>query len=320
MADGENPIKVMSWNIHGPGRARVRNDLIPVAATRINPDVMLLQNTRTNLLVDIFDTVLVENFAEVEAGRRRESRILYNTERFEAIPNENFPGREGNENIQLNRILELCIEDVQGGNEQQTLRMRNLFWDRISIVCLRRRQQRARRHQPRGPPIIFMSFHNVYNTPNISRIAMRDAFIAMVTAVHELTECTVVAGADLKQHIDNPEHPVLRYVPTPRRRQQKQVDYILQDPAPPAHNVTAWDFINYIRNQRHIVMDELFGHAGLERRQRRRRKNRRKQRRKRHRRRKRRGRRTKQEIKERLQRVIRECESAVYHDPLVLEC
>ena len=269
MADGvgvvrERPIKVLSWNIHGRGTAEVRRLLVPRVVRVIDPDIMLLQETKTNKLVNAMNSLngITWRFTQVRARKQSESRILYKRTVFQSIPDrETFPGREGNENITLQEVLNLSINDfVETQNEEQRQRLQDLLRDRISIVGLKRRPYHHN-------ITIFMSFHNVYNTRGVSRIAMRDGFIAMVDTIQELTQCTVVAGADLNQHIRNPGPTVLDYVPTERRRNNREdnpidntIDYFIQAqapiqngaeaPAPQIQNgaVTAWDFIGAAEN------------------------------------------------------------------------
>ena len=100
-------IKVLLWNIHGPGRANLRNQLVPRVARAINPDVLLLQETKTDILVNtIRAEVLGRNYSEEPARERKESRILYDSELYEAIPHTKHS------DLSLEEVLDKSIKEA----------------------------------------------------------------------------------------------------------------------------------------------------------------------------------------------------------------
>ena len=159
---------MLLWNIHGPGRANLRNQLVPRVARAINPDVLLLQETKTDILVNtIRAEVLGRNYSEVHARERKESRVLYDSNIYEAIPRNDviFPGEDG-ERLSLAQVIDRSIGRAFP-NEQRPLRgrvargMTEVVKDRVSIVGLRRRGL------PNSDIVVFVSFHNVNNREQV---------------------------------------------------------------------------------------------------------------------------------------------------------
>ena len=82
-------IKVMSWNIHGKGVARHRNELVPAVVGVMKPDVLLLQETTTDKLVNLIKDQgrgMGRQYEEVSAANKKESRVLYDSNLFEEVP------------------------------------------------------------------------------------------------------------------------------------------------------------------------------------------------------------------------------------------
>ena len=230
--------KVLSWNIWGSTERGVsghRNDLVPAVVERIDPDVLLLQETKTNRLVTLIKGAGTENgrrYKEVEAGDKEESRVLYDANIYTPINNRErlFP-QDGGGKISLMQVFtrstnrEFREEEIvqlggRGGVRRE--RARDIINDRVSIVGLKRPPRRGRRPQP--PTVIFMSFHNI-NSVNSARVAL--GFIRMVTTIGDMTGCVVVAGADLNHHIEHLPDTIPDYVPTPRRLQDNVMDYFI---------------------------------------------------------------------------------------------
>ena len=242
------PVKVLSWNIHGAGEARARNRLVPAVVRATEPDVLLLQETKTDTLVRSLRPP-GRRYVEVRAGEKAESRVLYDDNTYAAVSNDEklFPG-EGGGAKSLSDVLELSIERVFPEREERELRrgraggMRELFKKRISIVGLKRRGP------PESPTVVFVSFHNV-NTSQGAAVRNRAAngFCEMVRIVGELTGCVVVAGADLNLHMatPTPTPTILPYTPTLRRSGVRKIDYFLLSSPPDRvtqSHVTALDF------------------------------------------------------------------------------
>ena len=250
-------IKVLLWNIHGPGKADLRNQLVPHVARAINPDVLLLQETKTDLLVNtIRAEVLGRNYTEVQARDRKESRVLYDSNIYEAIPHTK------RSNLSLEEVLDKSIKEVFP-NDDHDLRegcdmrgKQRVVKNRVSIVGLRRRGL------PNSDIVVFMSFHNVNNREG-GAASFVPGFLRMVHIIGELTGCVVVVGTDLNHHLENPGPNVPLYEPTLRRTPDTIIDYFILDKPPNVQvqsDVTAWDFIEASDddlNPLHEVMRDL---------------------------------------------------------------
>ena len=69
------PLRVVSWNIcgsTGEGMANIRNQLVPRVIKKINPDVVLLQETKTEKLITniIKESEEMRSYKSVCAGRK----------------------------------------------------------------------------------------------------------------------------------------------------------------------------------------------------------------------------------------------------------
>ena len=251
---GEGPkleIKVMSWNINGRGSAQDRNRLVPVVIREMRPDVLLLQETKTDALVSSIVSQakgVGRVYEEVSAGNTTEARVLYDSRLYEAISLRDdrvFTGRGGRRPISLAEALEQSIPPEE---EQRELRgraaggMRGLFRRRIAIVGLKRREHELVSNRV----MIFMSFHNVNTSQGgDTRDKAAKGFCQIVKSMRELTGTVVIAGADLNQQMRSDSPRIPQYTPTPRRR-SRVIDYFILD-NPPGRmedsGVTALDFM-----------------------------------------------------------------------------
>ena len=273
--EGERPqleIKVMSWNINGPGSAEYRNGMVPVVVKETRPDVLLLQETTTEFLVNSIISQangVGREYKEVKAGNTKEARVLYDSRLYEAISRDDkvFPRRGGRGPISLAEALEQSIPPEE---EQRELRgraaggMRGVFKDRIAIVGLKRREHelglvsnrvtilpivclKRREHElVSNTVMIFMSFHNVNTSQGgDTRDKAAKGFCQIVKSMMELTGTVVIAGADLNQQMRSDSPRIPQYTPTPRRR-SRVIDYFILD-NPPGRmedsGVTALDFM-----------------------------------------------------------------------------
>ena len=224
-------IKVLSWNINGRGSAQDRNRLVPLVIKEIRPDVLLLQETKTDALVSSIRSQAREvgrDYEQISAGDTTEARVLYDSRLYEAIsPRDDrvFPGRGGRGRISLAEALERSIPE----EEHRELRgraaggMRQLYRRRIAIVGLKRREHELVPNRV----TIFMSFHNV-NTSQGGETRERAArgFCQIVQSVRELTGTVVIAGADLNQQMRSDTPSIPRYKPT-LRRSTRIIDYFI---------------------------------------------------------------------------------------------
>ena len=262
-------IKVMSWNIHGGGMAEYRNELVPAVVRVMNPDVLLLQETKTDKLVNLIKG------QEVRAKDKSESRVLYNSNLFEAVSRDEkiFPGRDGME-ISLSEALEMSLPEERG--EPQETRsgrvegMRDVFRRRIALVGLKRREH-ALVHDN---VIVFISYHNLNNSRGReNKQEGAEGFCQIVQSMRQLTETVVIGGADLNLPVAHPAiggadlnlpvvHPnavIIQYNPT-LRHAGRVIDYIARD-APPDRlehsSVTALDFVGAAGDSTNLVLHQL---------------------------------------------------------------
>lgn len=228
-------IRILSWNIYGPGAAGPRNLLVPLVVKRMNPDVVLLQETRTDKLIrSIKDEVsMMRAYREVRAGKKEESRVLYDSNIYEDIPcsSKVFLDHPHSERISLHEAFERSLEKLFPEQQGRELRggtvngMKAICRERISIVGLKHR------HQELTPErvIIFMSFHNV-NTSQTGEVRNTTAskFCELVATIRDLTGCVVVAGADLNcSNINSTVAVIPSYDTTVRRQWREKIDYFI---------------------------------------------------------------------------------------------
>ena len=266
--EGKRPqlkIKVMSWNINGSGErgfAEKRKWLVPAVIGEMDSEVLLLQETTTNVLVKNIISKAGRTYNEVRAGDKKEARVLYDSNLYEAISpyDRVFPRKRGRGNISLAEALEQSIPE----EEQRELWagaagwMRGLFRRRIAIVGLKRKDHELVSNRV----TIFMSFHNLYNSRR-SKMRKRAAnrFCQIVQSMRELTGTVVIAGADLNQPMRSDSPRIPQYKPTLRRR-SRVIDYFILDSPPGGmehSEVTALDIIGNLSNLLHIPMSLLKG-------------------------------------------------------------
>ena len=270
-------IKVMSWNIHGSaasGSSQHRNRLIPLIITYINPDVLLLQETKTDTLINTIKRKAIgngRNYQEVSAGNTTESRVLYDSRVYESIEprRERIFQGEGERRWSLMEVLDQSIEAVfpRGERgEQRELRggrtaggMRELYRRRIAIVGLKRCAQELSSETV----IVFMSFHNVHNSQGREiRDRAANGFCDIVAKMKELTGSVVMAGADLNCEVMKTPNPMIPDYKLTLRR-SKMIDYFIIASPPDTvtySSVTALDFCGAkddILNPLHGLMRDL---------------------------------------------------------------
>ena len=218
--------------------AACRNRLVPDIIAAIKPDVILLQETRTDKLIDeIIRRLCPKTYEQVCASDTKESRILYNSVMYFNISQEKI--------FRFNDCtsydaLDYCINSTFP--QEIYMQYHEIFHRRLSCVCLRRKWD------PVSVPeraIIFMSFHNVYNSIGAStRIEAGEGFCKIVDQLQKMTGATVIAGADLNfdcsLRVVSPI--ILPYQPTLRRIKRK-FDFILMAPPTYRGKVEALDFV-----------------------------------------------------------------------------
>ena len=184
-------ITALSWNIMGKskqGCSDARNVLVPIVVGDVNPDVVLLQETKPDFLVKYIASKCSLNrrsrsYKEVNAGDPREARVLYDSEVFEIKPAR--------------------VEGDMG---------------RKALVRLEHKLTRKQ--------IIFMSFHNENRKGKSKRLAT--TFCRDVSRMAGVKNTLVVAGADFNcDGFEAGSAVIPPYEVTERRLSKKKIDYFI---------------------------------------------------------------------------------------------
>ena len=186
------------------------------------------------------------------SGKVTESQVLYDSSKYAQISDEEklFP-LNGKHKKSLSVILDRAKEKVFSAKSDKLRdeafeELQKVFDERISIVALRMKDCSE------TTIMIFLSFHNVLKVrENIGadvRARAIEGFCQLVTKLHNLTGCVVLAGADLNQQLIEPiPYPILDYMPTPRRLRSGQIDYfILESDDHLRESVQPFDFIGSV--------------------------------------------------------------------------
>ena len=211
-----------------------RNQLVPEVVKDVNPDILLLQETKTQKIVDeisrINQRVYYKECKPLEDSRLKETRILYNSDKFEE--------QKCDTNLLQNAIQELKEEETQyevklrekEDGEPRRAGVGRVVIERTSWVCLKRKDT------PNAKPIIFMSFHN-YNNKDSNKGAT--VFCKAVAVMKRLTTFDVVAGGDFNCNIEKlPGMGVINipgYAESERRKKRKgrgkaKIDFFVTEP------------------------------------------------------------------------------------------
>ena len=239
------PIKVLLWNIHGEtaaGCTQARQDIVPPIIRRINPDVLLLQETSNRILVNsIMDprsgTREYKDTPTVGAG---ETRIIYDAKKYIHLPNtdKQFTQDDSRQKMSLNDVLRKGKQEIfrvksTKLRDEKLPVLKTAIELRISVACFKKKGS------PRSPTVIFISFHN-FNTSEGADVRARcvEGLCRLVSIIKRLTGCVVLAGADFNQQLicpcpcpcTSPYRTILDYTPTERRLKSGQIDYFILDP------------------------------------------------------------------------------------------
>ena len=143
------PVTVLSWNINGGKPAQARRRMIESAISYMDPDVMLLQETKNSLINPKGDShrlSSLDKYICVPAGSIEQAQVFYKKNgKFEEVSSSTV-------NSKLRNILKVMFrknETLQLGNRQ--VRVRELIRNRVCVVCLR--------HKLTKREIIFISYH-----------------------------------------------------------------------------------------------------------------------------------------------------------------
>ena len=255
------PVKVMLWNIHGDssaGLSGIRNELVPTVVHTVNPDIILLQETKTDKLVNkiIENRGLVGRYEQVQASDKTKSRILYAARNYTEIPQNTriFPQQSERKTHTLETVLRTSMvpRDRQRRlNHTIVQNATKIFEDNLSIVGLRHREL------PESPIVIFLSFQNFYKFRCAVKMQIAQEFCQLVSKIQELTGCVVVGGGGLNYQPDNSfEFGVTDYEPTERRRSRKKLDYFVIAPQDSAEEDSV-EALNFISTEQGEILHPL---------------------------------------------------------------
>ena len=210
--DKSSTIKVLSWNINGSGRAGmadVRKNILKSAISRINPDVMLLQETIKSVDGFFEDAgIPKKDYNYEEAADKTETRVIYKNNAFEKV--DPSP-------VNLNTVLaEMVPEDETKFLRRGKVPERQMIKNGICVVHLR--------HISTKREIIFVSYRNIRN--HGGNIATKVCEI--IARLHKSSECCVIAGVDFNcDSFDSTSVEVPSYTTTSRRENKKKTDFYI---------------------------------------------------------------------------------------------
>ena len=184
--------------------ADVRKNILKSAISRINPDVMLLQETIKS--VDGFFEeagIPKKDYNYEEAEDKTETRVIYKNNAFEKV--DPSP-------VNLNTVLaEMVPEDETKFLRRGKVPERQMIKNGICVVHLR--------HISTKREIIFVSYRNIRN--HGGNIATKVCEI--IARLHKSSECCVIAGMDFNcDSFDSTSVEVPSYTTASRRENKKK--------------------------------------------------------------------------------------------------
>ena len=245
------PIKVLCWNINGSGITEARNCLVPAVVRAESPDVLLLQEKTSDVIVRLCQKF--KNYGVVETipvGEKKlvESLILYDQNKYELLVQYREKLSSSGPILgdvmyrSINKVVPNTTWQLKDGKIQK---LRNIFYDRMIIVCLKRRGF------TKSPIMIFISFHNIYKVKDCYVRESARLFCQIVLEIQRRTRCVVVAGADLNHQLSTRYctelgATLMQYEVTERRSEGLKVDYCIVAPASTAEeaSIKALNFID----------------------------------------------------------------------------
>ena len=228
-------IKLLSWNIWGSsvgGMAGARNTMVPKVVRYINPDVMLLQETHTDKLVNLIMNSYPGRYMQVCAGNKKEARVIYDCQRFK--------GFDLSMRVRIMFVNELAMENPW------IMFLPPEVEHRISIVGLTDKATEKK--------FIVMSFHNVYRQLTSETLAAK--FRQIVHKIAHIEKALVIAGVDFNCGYNSTNGSIPSswkdsvYIPyyQPTLRRTNIIDFFVQrNPTnmPLKSTVYAFDFLQY---------------------------------------------------------------------------
>ena len=217
---------VLSWNINGLKNANARRLMIGSVVSSIDPDVMLLQETK-NSIVDPNKISCLDTYNSVHAGNKEEAQVFFKKNGIFEIVSESP--------VNLDNILEEMFPkdetpQLRGGSVQA-----KVLRDRICVVHLR--------HKLTKREMIFISYHNIRKGGGEGAVKKKASeFCQIVARLHESSKFCVIAGVDFNCcNFDSTDVTVPSYEATPRRKTTPKVDYFILKNAPVDCGVKAFD-------------------------------------------------------------------------------
>ena len=219
---------MLCWNVNGQPPANARHRMIESAIRYINPDVMLLQETK-NSITDPRKVSSLVNYKRVDAGDNEEARIFYKDSIFEVSPSTAV-------NSKLDNILEeMFPEDKSYQLRSGLLPQGKEIKNRTCVVHLQ--------HKRTKREMIFMSYHNIRKGGGQGAVLKKAGeFCQIIAKLHESTKCCVIAGVDFNcfdfvfSGVAVPE-----YKATLRRQKKAKVDFFILKNPPVGCVVEAFD-------------------------------------------------------------------------------
>ena len=232
IADLRLPVTVLSWNINGSsakGSADVRRRMIDSVISHINPDVMLLQETK-NSIIDPEKVSSLVNYNSVHAGNKDEAQVFYKKNgKFEIVS----PSTEVNSKLD-NIVKEMFPPSYQ---LRSGLTPAKVIRDRTCVVHLRYKLTKRE--------IIFISYHNIFKVGGSGGAKdMAEKFCQFIARLHKSTKCCVIAGVDFNYNdFDSTGVTVPEYEATLRRKSEKKakIDFFILKNLPMDYDVKAFD-------------------------------------------------------------------------------
>jgi len=249
------PIVILSWNIHGAadGIAEPRKLLVPRVVDNVNPDVLLLQETRTNILIESImqqhqQLRTYEIYEPGNPGDENEARVVYDSEIFEPT------------NEQVN--LDALVTHVYPPDENPPIPLDEvitIFNERVAVVQLR--------HKATGQVFIFMSFHNKYiGFTDDKRRFLARMLCRCMSANMAPDDTLVVAGADFNtREFEHDQAHKPAYTLTLRRQNRTRDDFVARN-----HTITVQGHVSVLNifeggdDQFNPVWEDLNQHMNME--------------------------------------------------------
>ena len=256
-------IKVLCWNINGSGITDARNCLVPAVVEEVSPDVLLLQEKTSDVIVKLCQRFKNYGLMETKPIDPQknfiEALILYDQDKYEILnldEVELFPGGPILKD-EIHRIIEEVVPNTTWKLKyDKTQELRNIFYERMTIVCLK-----MIRDNPKSPIMIFISFHNIYKVKDCYVRESAKLFCDLVLEIQRRTGCVVVGGADLNHQLSARYRSTLganlmQYEVTERRSEGLKVDYCIVAPASTAEEASA-KALNFVDTEESDTLHSL---------------------------------------------------------------